>query len=136
MGLGFVARDSAAKQQEQANQITFRVIRNDQNHENLKFLLDLKNIFARQLPKMPKEYIVKLVFDRNHESMIILRNNSKVVGGICFREFKQERFAEIAFLAITSTEQIKGFGTRLMNKLKGTCGFMQRRCSSVRWSIS
>ncbi len=136
MGLGFVARDSAAKQQEQANQITFRVIRNDQNHENLKFLLDLKNIFARQLPKMPKEYIVKLVFDRNHESMIILRNNSKVVGGICFREFKQERFAEIAFLAITSTEQIKGFGTRLMNKLKGMCGFMQRRCSSVGWSIS
>lgn len=136
MGLGFVARDSAAKQQEQANQITFRVIRNDQNHENLKFLLDLKNIFARQLPKMPKEYIVKLVFDRNHESMIILRNNSKVVGGICFREFKQERFAEIAFLAITSTEQIKGFGTRLMNKLKGTCGFMQRRCSSAGWSIS
>jgi histone acetyltransferase len=71
---------------------------------------------------MPKEYIVKLVFDRNHESMIILKNNSKVVGGICFREFKQERFAEIAFLAITSTEQIKGFGTRLMNKLK--CNFL------------
>jgi histone acetyltransferase len=85
VGLGFVARDSAAKQQEQSNQITFRVIRNDQNHENLKFLLDLKNIFARQLPKMPKEYIVKLVFDRNHESMIILRNGVKVVGGICFR---------------------------------------------------
>ena len=126
-----MARDSAAKLQEQANQITFRVIRNDQNHENLKFLLDLKNIFARQLPKMPKEYIVKLVFDRNHESMIILRNNSKVVGGICFREFKQERFAEIAFLAITSTEQIKGFGTRLMNKLKGMFEFMKRRCSSA-----
>jgi hypothetical protein len=32
VGLGFVARDSAAKQQEQTNQITFRVIRNDQNH--------------------------------------------------------------------------------------------------------
>jgi histone acetyltransferase len=29
-------------------------------------LTDLKNIFARQLPKMPKDYIVKLVFDRNH----------------------------------------------------------------------
>jgi len=42
---------------------------------------------------MPKEYIVKLVFDRNHESMIILRNDAKVVGGICFREFKQEKFA-------------------------------------------
>ena len=52
---------------------------------------------------MPKEYIVKLVFDRNHESMVILKNNQKVIGGICFREFKEERFAEIAFLAITST---------------------------------
>ena len=114
-----MARDSAAKQQEQTNVITFHIIKNDQNHESLKYLLDLKNIFARQLPKMPKEYIVKLVFDRNHESMIILKNNTKVLGGICFREFKQERFAEIAFLAITSTEQIKGFGTRLMNKLKG-----------------
>jgi histone acetyltransferase len=44
----------------------------------MKLLIDLKNIFARQLPKMPKEYIVKLVFDRNHESMVIL----KVVGGV------------------------------------------------------
>jgi hypothetical protein len=53
--------------------------------------------------------------------MVILKNNLKVIGGICFREFREERFAEIAFLAITSTEQIRGFGTRLMNKLK--CNF-------------
>ena len=66
VGLGFVARDTAAKEQELQNQITFKVSRNDLNHANLKYLLDLKNIFARQLPKMPKEYIVKLVFDRNH----------------------------------------------------------------------
>ncbi len=37
---------------------------------------------------MPKEYIVKLVFDRNHESMIILKNHSKVIGGICFRIYE------------------------------------------------
>ena len=86
----------------------------------MKFLLDLKNIFARQLPKMPKEYIVKLVFDRNHESMVILKDNQKVIGGICFRLFNDEKFVEIAFLAITSTEQIRGYGTRLMNKLKCT----------------
>lgn len=29
----------------------------------MRFIIDLKNIFARQLPKMPKEYIVKLVLD-------------------------------------------------------------------------
>jgi histone acetyltransferase len=51
--------------------------------------------------------------------MIILKNNTQVVGGICFREFKGQRFTEIVFLAIASTEQIKGFGKRLMNKLKG-----------------
>lgn len=81
-------------------------------------LIDLKNIFSRQLPKMPKEYIVKLVFDRNHESMVILKDDKKVIGGICFRVFEPERFAEIAFLAITANEQVRGYGTRLMNKLK------------------
>lgn len=29
-----------------------------------------------------------------------------------------QRFAEIAFLAVTSTEQVKGYGTRLMSHLK------------------
>ncbi len=43
----------------------------------MRLLIDLKNIFARQLPKMPKEYIVKLVFDRNHESMVILKVKNK-----------------------------------------------------------
>jgi histone acetyltransferase len=45
---------------------------------------------------MPKEYIVKLVFDRNHESMIILKRETKegkttkkVIGGICFRQFEE-----------------------------------------------
>lgn len=60
-----------------------------------------------------------MVFDRNHESMVIVKDDGKVIGGICFRVFEQERFAEIAFLAITSNEQVRGYGTRLMNKLKG-----------------
>jgi len=87
-------------------------------YENMKKLIDLKNIFAKQLPKMPKEYIVKLVFNRYHEAMIILKNNKKVIGGICFRIFEGQKFAEIVFLAITSQQQVKGFGTRLMNKFK------------------
>jgi len=35
-----------------------------------------------------------------------------------FRPFKTQRFAEIVFLAITTSEQVRGFGTRLMNRLK------------------
>jgi histone acetyltransferase len=40
------------------------VIRNDGTEIKLKALTDLKNIIAKQLPKMPKEYIVRLVFDK------------------------------------------------------------------------
>jgi histone acetyltransferase len=90
----------------------------------MKLMIDLKNIIARQLPKMPKEYIVKLLFDRKHEAMVILKNNTKIIGGICFRVFDSQKFAEIVFLAVTGTEQVRGYGTRLMNKFKEE---MQRR---------
>jgi len=36
---------------------------------------------------MPKEYIVKLVFDRHHECMIILKDKKKVIAGICYRRY-------------------------------------------------
>lgn len=44
--------------------------------------------------------------------------HKRVIGGITFRPFASQAFAEIVFCAITSTEQVKGYGTRLMNQLK------------------
>eukprot|EP00826_Nyctotherus_ovalis_P045259 TRINITY_DN4989_c0_g1_i4.p1 TRINITY_DN4989_c0_g1~~TRINITY_DN4989_c0_g1_i4.p1 ORF type:complete len:224 (-),score=76.49 TRINITY_DN4989_c0_g1_i4:208-879(-) len=87
----------------------------------MKLLIELKNIISKQLPKMPREYISRLIMDRNHESMLIVRNKgkvSRVIGGVVYRVFEANKFVEIAFLAITSLEQVKGYGTRLMNKLK------------------
>jgi histone acetyltransferase len=66
---------------------------------------------------MPKEYIVRLVFDRRHYTLAILYRG-KVIGGCCYRPYYDQRFAEIAFLAINGTEQIRGYGTLLMNHLK------------------
>ena len=107
-GLGFSARDKNVKTEEDKGQIEFHVIKNDGNIRNLKLLTDLKNIISKQLPKMPKEYIVRLVFDKKHESMIIMRNNvEKVIGGVCFRPNYEQGFIEIAFLAISSLEQVK-----------------------------
>jgi histone acetyltransferase len=37
---------------------------------------------------------------------------------ITFRPFKKQGFLEIAFLAVTASEQVKGYGTHLMNHLK------------------
>ena len=78
-GIGFSQRDKNIKIQEEKGLFDFLVIRNTgennkENLDNMKLLTDLKNIIAKQLPKMPKEYIVRLVFDKHHESMIIIKS--------------------------------------------------------------
>jgi hypothetical protein len=47
---------------------------------SLYFPVTRQNIFSRQLPKMPKDYIVRLVFDRRHISLAILRLG-RIIGG-------------------------------------------------------
>jgi len=119
--LGFVKRDTGAKQEEEKGVIDFQVFKNDGVIDNMRALIDLKNIIAKQLPKMPREYITRLIMDRNHESMLIVKREPlprRIIGGVVYRPFEQNSFVEIAFLAITSQEQVKGYGTRLMNKLK------------------
>ncbi|CDW81357.1 histone acetyltransferase gcn5-like [Stylonychia lemnae] len=121
-GLGFVKRDQGVKNEEELGLLKFMVVKNDKTLENMRHLIDLKNIIAKQLPKMPRNYIVKLIMDRQHEAMIIVRypqgKRPQIIGGCVFRPFKSQRFAEIVFLAITTSEQVRGFGTRLMNRLK------------------
>jgi len=79
-GIGFSQRDKNIKMQEERGLFDFLVVRNTgentkENLDNMKLLTDLKNIISKQLPKMPKEYIVRLVFDKRHESMIIIKSN-------------------------------------------------------------
>jgi len=50
--------------EEKAGIIKFRIVVNDGRRESMILLTGLKNIFQRQLPKMPKEYIARLVYDR------------------------------------------------------------------------
>ena len=104
--------------EEKEGRIEFRVVNNDNTKENLMVLVGLKNIFQKQLPKMPKEYIARLVFDRSHLSMAIIKKPLTVVGGITYRPFDKREFAEIVFCAVSSTEQVRGYGAHLMNHLK------------------
>ncbi|KAF4754936.1 hypothetical protein FOZ63_026547, partial [Perkinsus olseni] len=122
---GFAARNSAVAAEEDSGDITFECITNDvpvvnpseERIERLKKLVACKNLFARQLPKMPKEYIAKLVFDRRHTTYTMWKGAS-LIGAVCFRCYFKYGLLEIAFLAVTSDEQVKGYGTRLMNRLK------------------
>lgn len=47
-----------------------------------------------------------------------LIKKGRPIGGICFRTFTSQGFIEVVFCAVTSNEQVKGYGTHLMNHLK------------------
>lgn len=115
------ARDESARVEESEKKIEFHVIGNSisrkVSRQNYLWLNSLQNVFSHQLPRMPKEYITRLVFDPKHRTLALIKNN-KPIGGICFRMFPRQHFTEIVFLAITSNEQVKGYGTHLMNHLK------------------
>lgn len=105
--------------------IRWTIVENDGKTESLIKLVALKSLFAKQLPKMPRAYIARLVFDRRHISLVILSDDPKVkdtdkevIGSICYRPFPEMRFAEIAFCAVNSDHQVKGYGTKLMNLVK------------------
>ncbi|CAH2087898.1 unnamed protein product [Euphydryas editha] len=114
-------RDEAAKLEEQRKLIEFHVIGNSLtgpvNKQTMLWLIGLHNVFSHQLPEMTKEYISQLVFDPKHKSLALIKEG-RPIGGICFRTFHSQGFSEIVFCAVTSNEQVKGYGTHLMNHLK------------------
>lgn len=104
--------------EERNGEIEFRVVNNDAHRESLIILTGLKCLFQKQLPKMPKDYIARLVYDRTHISIAIVKIPLEVIGGITFREFRARKFAEIVFCAVSSDQQVKGYGAHLMAHLK------------------
>jgi histone acetyltransferase len=66
--------------EERNGDIEFRVVNNDNTRESTIILTGLKNIFQKQLPKMPRDYIARLVYDRTHLSMAIVKKPLEVVG--------------------------------------------------------
>lgn len=114
--VGFPENPAAIEERE--GHIEFRVVNNDGRRESTIILTGLKCIFQKQLPKMPKDYIARLVYDRTHLSIAIVKKPLEVVGGITYRPFDKGQFAEIVFCAVSSDQQVKGYGAHLMAHLK------------------
>jgi histone acetyltransferase len=114
-------RDEAAKVEERKGIIEFHCVANSLTEkvpkQTMLWLIALQNVFSHQLPRMPKEYITRLVFDPKHKTLALVKDG-RPIGGICFRTFASQGFSEIVFCAVTSNEQVKGYGTHLMNHLK------------------
>ncbi|KAJ2147545.1 histone acetyltransferase [Coemansia sp. RSA 678] len=130
--------EKTAAMEQEKGLIHFEIVYNDGTDLSMRRLTELKNIFQKQLPKMPKEYIARLVYDRNHSSLAIVKANGHVVGGITFRLFEQRQFAEIVFCAVSSTEQVKGFTIEItldkrlwMGYIKDYEGGTLMQCSMV-----
>ncbi|OJJ58982.1 hypothetical protein ASPSYDRAFT_178106 [Aspergillus sydowii CBS 593.65] len=110
--------DKPAVIEERNGEIEYRVVNNDGSTESMVILTGLKCLFQKQLPKMPKDYIARLVYDRTHLSIAIVKRPLEVIGGISFREVRHRKFAEIVFCAVASDQQVKGYGAHLMAHLK------------------
>ncbi|CAL8078695.1 unnamed protein product [Orchesella dallaii] len=115
------ARDEDARKEESKRIISCHVIANSSSvgvgKETMVWLIGLQNVFFHQLPKMPREYITRLVFDTKHKNLALIKEG-RPIGGICFRMFPTQGFSEIVFCAVDSNQQVKGYGTHLMNQLK------------------
>lgn len=114
-------RDDKLRQEYNAGRLQFVILQNDATDLQLERLTALKLIFQKQLPKMPREYITRLIYDPQHISVALakcINGVVNIVGGITYRPFDEQEFAEIVFCAISSAEQVKGFGGYLMNHTK------------------
>eukprot|EP00878_Enallax_costatus_P006283 GHUV01006587.1.p1 GENE.GHUV01006587.1~~GHUV01006587.1.p1 ORF type:complete len:451 (+),score=121.80 GHUV01006587.1:320-1672(+) len=114
----YTQREQHLQQQEAAGELEFAYVLNDGQPINMIRLIGLKVIFSKQLPNMPKEYICRLLLDRRHHSCALVDKTGAVLGGITYRVFPQQGFGEIAFCAVAASQQVRGFGTRLMNHTK------------------
>ena len=105
---------ASAKSKNPYDSLKWIVVTNDGKPDSLIKLVALKSLFSKQLPKMPRPYIARLVFDRRHTSLAILSDDpalkdcdEEVIGSICYRAFPEMRFAEIAFCAVNASHQVK-----------------------------
>ncbi|CAF0871239.1 unnamed protein product [Didymodactylos carnosus] len=118
-------RDEVARLAEQRGFAEFHLIKHNlqtlttTNETDIMYkrLLQLINVFSRALPKMPQNYITRTVLDPRHQSLVIIFA-SKVIGGITYRMFQHRNFTEIVFCAVSEYQQVRGYGTHLMNHLK------------------
>ncbi|EEH35643.2 hypothetical protein PAAG_06690 [Paracoccidioides lutzii Pb01] len=92
-------------------------------------LTGLQCLFREQFPKMPKDYIARLIYDRAHLSIAIVKMPLVGIGGISFREFRDRKFAEAVFCAVSSDQQKQHFPREIsLDKAiwKGSQGLRRR----------
>lgn len=115
IGIFFEYGKKAKRFKDIQQKISYKFIRNDNQQQSLIYLISARNLYHLELEKMDKKYISRLVFDRRHETLIIILDGD-TIGGITFRLF--DKFAEIVFCVVGSKFHTHGFGSYMMTIFK------------------
>ncbi|GMH37533.1 hypothetical protein BSKO_05406 [Bryopsis sp. KO-2023] len=120
---GYCRREQFLISLEKSGELTSKYVQNDGTPQHLVWLTGVKTAIMNQLPNMPREYITRVVMDRRHRSIALIQNKEGVqadfvMGAAVYRPFHKLKFGELVFFAIDGVQQVKGFGTHLMNCLK------------------
>lgn len=83
----------------------------------LIWLIELKELIFHLIPKISREYITRVVMHPEQKNLVIIKNNHPIAG-ISFRIFSEPRISEIVFCVVKPEEQVRGYGTHLMNQMK------------------
>merc|ERR1712232_1535813 len=78
------------------------------------------NMVCRQLPSMPRYYVQEMI-DTNKYKPFGAFSFGSMIGGIMWRSFKKDKFAELAFVVVSTRSQEKGVGRCLIHALKADC---------------
>ncbi|KAJ3530305.1 hypothetical protein NMY22_g8628 [Coprinellus aureogranulatus] len=88
------------------------------DHRSLIILTGLKTLFRKQLPKMPREYIARPVYDENSRSLaIIVKRGYRVVEGSAFNPSHNETWQKL-YSSPDSADQERGYGGMLIDHFK------------------
>nr|UXY87330.1 HAT [Cryptomonas sp.] len=117
----YILRWWIALEEERKRKNIFRILSNTGCIKDAEILLNVKRLFSKQLPNMPKSYITRLIFDVKHRTVVLqqyIKKKIQIIGGCTYRTFKRQQLIELVFFAISTSYQIKGYGSLLMSFLK------------------
>lgn len=109
--------DAAKEAVEKKEAFVVKVVTDSKNPEGWELLIGLKEVISKQLPEMPKYYIMRALFDGYHESLCVIKDG-EVVGGCTFRPFLKQEFVEVVFLVVNPNTLNKGLGSLIMGEVK------------------
>ncbi|VDB82852.1 unnamed protein product [Peniophora sp. CBMAI 1063] len=91
--------------------------RSTQPNERM-LLVNLVNLFATSLPSMPRAHIIRTLFSRDTQCLVIIGRGYVLRAGLAYHILPHRGFAELVFIAAREEDRAKGYATFLLRHLR------------------